>query len=45
METLFAISMSYTRNIRINIIYRISSIQAIPTHQHPYIQETRKIDI
>ena len=36
--------MSYTRNIHINIIHQISSIQALPTYQHPYIQETRKID-
>ena len=43
METLFAISMSYTRNIHINIIYQISSSQALHTFQHPYIQE--KIDI
>ena len=26
-------------------IYQISSIQALPTYQHPYIQERRKIDI
>ena len=45
METLFAISMSYTRNIHINIIYKISSIQALPTHQHPSFLETIKIDI
>ena len=25
-------------------IFQISSIQALPTYQHPYIQETRKID-
>ena len=25
-------------------IYQISSTQALPTNQHPYIQETRKID-
>ena len=25
-------------------IYKISSIQALPTFQNPYIQETRKID-
>ena len=25
-------------------IYQISSIQALPTYQHPYIQETRKLD-
>ena len=25
-------------------IYQISSIQALPTYQHPYIQETKKID-
>ena len=37
MEMLFAISMSITRNIHINIIYQISSTQELP-------QETRKID-
>ena len=42
-DLLIAISMSYTRNIHINIIHQISSIQALPTYQHPYIQETRKI--
>ena len=44
MEKLIPISMSYTRNIHINIIHPISSSQALHTSQHPYIQETRKID-
>ena len=44
LEMLFAISMSYTRNIHINIMYQISAIQALPTYQNPYIQETRKIN-
>ena len=44
MEMLFAISMSYTRNIHINILYLISSSPALHTFQNPYIQETRKID-
>ena len=39
MEKLFVISMSYTRNIHIDIIYQISSIQALPTYQHPYIHK------
>ena len=25
-------------------LYQISSIQALPTYQHPYIQERRKLD-
>ena len=41
---LIAISMSFIRNIHINNIYQISSIQALPTYQYPYIQETTKID-
>ena len=28
----------------LHYIYQISSIQALHTFQHPYIQETRKID-
>ena len=44
METLFAISMSYTRNIHINIIHQISSSPALHTSQNPYIQETTKVD-
>ena len=43
-DLLIATSMSYARNIHINIIYQISSIQPLPTYQYPYIQETRKID-
>ena len=39
MEMLFAISMSYTRDIHINITYQISSSQALHTFQHPYIQK------
>ena len=32
------------QNLHINIIHQISSIQAFPTYQYPYIQERRKID-
>ena len=28
----------------LHYIYQISSIQPLPTSQHPYIQEMRKID-
>ena len=34
----------YARNIHINTIHQISSIQALHISQNPYIQETRKID-
>ena len=43
METLFAISMSYKRSMHISNIYQISSIKALPTYEHPYIQETTKL--
>ena len=33
------------RNIHINIIHQISSSQGLHTSQHPYKQETRKIDV
>ena len=42
MEKLFTISMSYTTNIHINIVYRISSIPALHTFQHPYIQRNKE---
>ena len=36
--------MEIQKKLHINIIYQISSIQALSTYQHPYIQERRKID-
>ena len=44
MEMLFAISMSYTRNIHIYIIHQISSIQELPTLQDMKKGKRRKID-
>ena len=35
--------MEYTTKLHINITYQISSIQALHTFQHPYIQETKKL--
>ena len=34
--------MEYTGNIHINIIYQISSSQALHTFQHPYIQKKQQ---
>ena len=34
----------FTFHISTLYIYQISSIQALPTYQNPYIQETRKTD-
>ena len=49
MEKLFAISMSYTTDIHINVIYEISSTQELPTFQddnyiHKIYKERSKLD-